>query len=136
MPSATTQHSHNQAAQNQQSYRAGDALSAAFELVATPALFGFFGWLIDRALGTKPLFALLLGIMTAIYAGWKAFHTYSERMARYDQALPSYRYEASYQEVGQRDVSQTEADHLGRTRALGHGEAEPEKEPAAMRGCG
>ena len=25
----------------------GDAMAAAFELVATPAIFGFLGWLLD-----------------------------------------------------------------------------------------
>src|SRR5205085_2570413 len=30
----------------------GDALARAFEFVATPALFAFLGWLLDRWLGT------------------------------------------------------------------------------------
>ena len=70
---------------------AGDALSIAFELVATPALFAFFGWLIDGALGTRPAFTLVLGLLTAVYAGWKAFRTYSDRMEAYDRNLPSRR---------------------------------------------
>ncbi|WP_419919741.1 AtpZ/AtpI family protein [Candidatus Poriferisocius sp.] len=70
---------------------AGDALSIAFELVATPALFAFFGWLIDRALGTGPAFTLALGLFTAVYAGWKAMRTYSARMDIYDRNLPSRR---------------------------------------------
>lgn len=73
---------------------AGDALSIAFELVATPALFAFFGWLIDGALGTKPAFTLALCLLTAIYAGWKALRTYSERMEAYDRSLPSRRAES------------------------------------------
>ena len=80
--------------QNRQMYNrqsAGDALSIAFELVATPALFAFFGWLIDGALGTKPVFTLVLCLLTAIYAGWKALRTYSERMEAYDRNLPSRR---------------------------------------------
>lgn len=90
MSTATTQHS-----QIQDRYRAGDALSVAFELVATPALFAFFGWLIDGALGTAPLFTLVLGLFTAVYAGWRALRTYSEQMNRYNQQLPSHRFEAA-----------------------------------------
>lgn len=80
--------------QNRQQYNrqsAGDALSIAFELVATPALFAFFGWLIDGALGTKPIFTLVLCLLTAVYAGWKALRTYSDRMDAYDRNLPSRR---------------------------------------------
>lgn len=80
--------------QNRQLYNrqsAGDALSIAFELVATPALFAFFGWLIDGALGTRPIFTLVLCLLTAVYAGWKAVKTYSDRMEAYDRNLPSRR---------------------------------------------
>lgn len=80
--------------QNRQLYNrqsAGDALSIAFELVATPALFAFFGWLIDGALGTRPVFTLVLCLLTAVYAGWKAVKAYSDRMDAYDRELPSRR---------------------------------------------
>lgn len=70
---------------------AGDALSIAFELVATPAVFAFLGWLIDRALDTQPIFTLVLCLLTAVYAGWKAVKTYSDRMDAYDRNLPSRR---------------------------------------------
>ncbi len=73
---------------------AGDALSIAFELVATPAVFAFFGWLIDGTLGTRPVFTLVLGLLTAIYAGWKAVRTYSDRMEELDRNLPSRRVES------------------------------------------
>ncbi len=80
--------------QNRQLYNrqsAGDALSIAFELVATPALFAFFGWLIDGAVGTRPVFTLVLCLLTAVYAGWKAVKAYSDRMDAYDRKLPSRR---------------------------------------------
>ena len=73
---------------------AGDALSIAFELVATPAVFAFFGWLIDGALGIRPVFTLVLGLLTAVYAGWKAVRTYSDRMEAFDRNLPSRRVES------------------------------------------
>ena len=34
----------------------GDAAAAAFELAVTPAIFGVLGWLLDRQLGTSPIF--------------------------------------------------------------------------------
>lgn len=83
----------NRQLHNRQS--AGDALSIAFELVATPAAFAFFGWLIDGALGTKPVFTLVLCLLTAVYAGWKALRTYSDRMEAYDRNLPSRRAESA-----------------------------------------
>ncbi|WP_420437523.1 AtpZ/AtpI family protein [Candidatus Poriferisocius sp.] len=89
MPTAMTQ---NRQFHNRQS--AGDALSIAFELVATPAVFAFFGWLIDGALGTRPVFTLVLGLLTAVYAGWKAVRTYSDRMEAFDRNLPSRRVES------------------------------------------
>ncbi|WP_419926095.1 AtpZ/AtpI family protein [Candidatus Poriferisocius sp.] len=89
MPTAMTQ---NRQFHNRQS--AGDALSIAFELVATPAVFAFFGWLIDRALGTQPIFTLVLCLLTASYTSWKAMRAYSERMEAYDRDLPSRRAES------------------------------------------
>ncbi len=86
MPTAMTQ---NHQPNSRQS--AGDALSIAFELVATPALFAFFGWLIDGALGTRPAFTLALCLLTATYAAWKAMRTYNDRMEAYDRNLPSRR---------------------------------------------
>ena len=38
---------------------AGDALSTAFELAVTPAVFAFVGWRLDAWLGTSPLLLLL-----------------------------------------------------------------------------
>ena len=34
----------------------GEALAKAFELAVTPAIFAFLGHLLDRRLGTSPLF--------------------------------------------------------------------------------
>lgn len=36
-----------------------DGTSVGFELVGTPAIFGFFGYLADRALGTAPIIMLV-----------------------------------------------------------------------------
>jgi F0F1-type ATP synthase assembly protein I len=47
----------------------GDALSRAFELAATPAIFGGIGWLLDRWLGTRFLVAvgIVVGMAGAFY---------------------------------------------------------------------
>ena len=74
---------------------AGDALSIAFELVATPAVFTFFGWLIDGALGTRPVFTLVLCLLTVSYTSWKAMSAYSRRMESFDRDLPSRRAESA-----------------------------------------
>ena len=40
---------------------AEDGVVAAFELVLTPALFAFFGYLLDKWLGTGPILLATLG---------------------------------------------------------------------------
>lgn len=67
---------------------ADDGITAAFELVLTPALFAFFGWLVDRWLGTTPLFILLFAGIVVTYEIWKLWYGYTERMKTYEQALP------------------------------------------------
>ena len=66
--------------------RSGDALAAAFELVATPALFAFFGWRIDEWLGTGPAFLIGLTVVTAIYAVWRLLQQYDREMAAHEAA--------------------------------------------------
>ena len=45
----------------------GDGLAAAFEMVVTPLIFGFLGYLVDRWLGTHLVFALGFGLFTFGY---------------------------------------------------------------------
>ena len=70
---------------------AGDALSTAFEMVATPALFAFFGLLLDRVVGTTPLFALLFMAIVLAYVSWKVFKRYEQRMQTFESKLPGRR---------------------------------------------
>lgn len=70
---------------------AGDALSTAFEMVATPALFAFFGLLVDRAVGTTPLFTLLFMSIVLAYVSWKVFKRYEQRMQAFESKLPGRR---------------------------------------------
>ena len=58
----------------------GDGLAAAFEMIATPAIFGFLGWLLDRRLGTAPLFLLVFALVVFGYEIWKLVRRYSTEM--------------------------------------------------------
>ena len=49
----------------------GDAFAAAFELVATPAIFGFLGWLLDGRMGTAPIFTVAFVVIALAYASWR-----------------------------------------------------------------
>ncbi len=70
---------------------AGDALSNAFEMVATPALFAFFGLLLDKAVGTTPLFTLVFMLITLAYTTWMVFKRYEHRMQSFEKKLPGRR---------------------------------------------
>ena len=70
---------------------AGDALSHAFEMIATPALFAFFGLLLDRGVGTTPLFTLLFMSVVLAYTTWKVFRRYEQRMQFFENKLPGRR---------------------------------------------
>ena len=63
----------------------GDALARAFEVAFTPFVFGFFGWWLDGRLGTRPLFALTLGILVFIVTMWKLSRGYLDRSAIEDR---------------------------------------------------
>ena len=67
---------------------AGDALAKAFEMIATPALFGVGGWLVDGRLGTFPLVTLILVLVVFGYQVWSFARDYGARM---DEALESRR---------------------------------------------
>lgn len=70
---------------------AGDALSSAFEMIATPALFAFFGLLLDRSIGTTPLFTLVFMSIVLAYVTWKVFKRYEHRMQTFEGKLPGRR---------------------------------------------
>jgi F0F1-type ATP synthase assembly protein I len=60
----------------------GNALSRAVELVVTPMIFGFLGYLIDRRLGTGPAFMLVAFLVVFGYTLWKHYVLYSAAMDR------------------------------------------------------
>lgn len=67
---------------------AGDALAKAFEMIATPAIFGVGGWLVDGRLGTFPLVTLILVVVVFGYQVWSFARDYGASM---DEALDSRR---------------------------------------------
>ncbi len=54
--------------------------NAAFELVATPAVFAFLGYLLDGKLDTGRLFTFLFGGLVAVYEVWKLWYGYNHRI--------------------------------------------------------
>ena len=69
----------------------GDAMSRAVELSLTPAIMGFLGSLLDRWLGTWPVFAIGLFVFTLLYVIWKMFMQYGEDMRAHEAKLPGRR---------------------------------------------
>ncbi|MEI7593466.1 MAG: AtpZ/AtpI family protein [Actinomycetes bacterium] len=66
----------------------GDGLAAAFEMVATPILFAFLGFLVDRWLGLHLVFTLIFGLVVFGYEIWKLVMRYSSEMEAHDAAAP------------------------------------------------
>ena len=58
----------------------GNALARAFELVLTPMIAGFLGYLLDGKVGTRPLFMLVLFLTAFGYVAWKQYAVYSSTM--------------------------------------------------------
>lgn len=62
----------------------GDGLSIAFELVATPTIFGFLGFLLDRWVGTTPLFVIGFSLVACCTVLSLTMWRYHHEMARAD----------------------------------------------------
>ena len=65
----------------------GDTLARGVEIVTTPFIFGLFGWWLDGRLGTRPLFALVFGILVLVYVLWKMARGYTTTMQRETQKV-------------------------------------------------
>jgi F0F1-type ATP synthase assembly protein I len=63
-------------------------MELAVELVGTPLIFGFLGLLLDRRLGTSPLFVVVLGLFGIIGMGLKTYFEYAEKMRRHEEGKP------------------------------------------------
>jgi hypothetical protein len=91
----------------------GDALAQAFDVAATTAIFFFFGWLLDRWLGTKPLFMITLSLLCLIGKLYLMLTTYNEKMKR----LETERTETIRAQTQAKTATQTQTRTQGRTRS-------------------
>lgn len=69
----------------------GNGLNRAFELVLVPLIFAAPGWLLDRWIGTSPLFALLTGGFGLAGVVIRMYYEYSAKMDRLQAELPKGR---------------------------------------------
>lgn len=60
----------------------GNGLSRAFELALTPAIFSGLGWLVDRWLGTTPLFMIVFLLFAVAGVGYMSWFRYEADMRR------------------------------------------------------
>ena len=60
-----------------------DGLVLGVELVLSTMIFAGLGWLLDRALGTAPVFTVLLGGFTFAYTVWRIVTGYDARLAQH-----------------------------------------------------
>jgi Flp pilus assembly protein TadB len=64
----------------------GDTLSRAFEFAVSLGLFLFLGWLIDRWLGTQPVFMIVLTIFAFAGLGVRLWISYDQEMRKHEAA--------------------------------------------------
>lgn len=62
----------------------GDALSRAFEFAVTTALFFFVGLLLDRWLGTTPLFMITITVFVLVGQFVRIWYAYDAEMRRHE----------------------------------------------------
>lgn len=60
--------------------RTDDGLAQGMESVGTLVVFLGLGWLIDRWLGTQPVFMIALVVLAVVGLGTKIYATYTTRM--------------------------------------------------------
>jgi F0F1-type ATP synthase assembly protein I len=73
----------------------GDGLAQAFEFAVTPAIFGAIGYVIDRALGTVPLFTIVLSLLCLVGIFLKTWYVYDAEMRAHEEQSPWARRERS-----------------------------------------
>ena len=66
----------------------GDSLARAFEYAVTPAIFGFLGYLLDRAIGTVPVFTLVFALLCITGMFLKTYYSYDSAMKAHEAAAP------------------------------------------------
>jgi F0F1-type ATP synthase assembly protein I len=66
----------------------GDALGQAVDLVVTPLLLFLLGWWLDGRFGTRPLLAIVLGLLGVIGVSVRAYYTYRAAMESAEEGKP------------------------------------------------
>jgi F0F1-type ATP synthase assembly protein I len=66
----------------------GNALSQAVEIVVAPLLFALAGWAIDRAVGTTPVFTVVLAAFALAGVAVRMYYQYRDAMAREEEGKP------------------------------------------------
>jgi F0F1-type ATP synthase assembly protein I len=66
----------------------GDGFAMAFELAATPTLFGLAGYWIDRRLDLVPLFTTLLALLALLGLAARMWYGYQHRMEAIEASGP------------------------------------------------
>ena len=66
----------------------GDSLALAFEFAATPSLFGWIGYFIDRRLGTTPWLTIALVIFALAGLTVRIYYRYVAAMAEHERSAP------------------------------------------------
>jgi F0F1-type ATP synthase assembly protein I len=61
-----------------------DGLVLALSLVLATVIFAGLGWLLDGAIGTRPVFTVFFGAFTLAYEVWKIVTGYSTQMAEHE----------------------------------------------------
>ena len=64
----------------------GDGMSRAFELVATPLVFGGLGYLVDLVAGTAPVFMIVLAVFGVIGTFVRFWYGYDAEMRRHESS--------------------------------------------------
>ena len=68
-------------AQRQELYKGfGDTLALAFELAATPVIFGLMGYGLDRWLGTLPILTIVFVVLCIVGLSVRLWYDYDARM--------------------------------------------------------
>ncbi|GEM_PF-336378 len=70
---------------------ADDGLVRAIELVATPMIFAGFGWLLDRWLGTTPVFLIVLAALALLGKVLAEYYRYTHQMDKHATELSAER---------------------------------------------
>ena len=58
----------------------GDSMARAFELAATPAVFGALGYWLDGRFGIRPVLMILLSLTALVTMGIRTMIGYDQRM--------------------------------------------------------